>query len=98
MEYIILCDMVQCVSLSGTIPLGYKYEADKNSSETHNIPVPPDEFGGETDYVKILLSVKRFLTVSVELMRPSLMNTSASSIILPGFCLACQRNVGASSG
>ncbi|XP_021938741.1 protein maelstrom homolog isoform X2 [Zootermopsis nevadensis] len=45
----------------GTIPLGYKYEANKHSEETHQIPVPPEEFGGETDYVKILISVKQFL-------------------------------------
>jgi hypothetical protein len=70
--------------VSGTIPLGYKYEADRHSAETHQIPVPPEEFGGETDYVKILISVKRFLLVSVEcnLMRLIPMNTSASSIVL----------------
>ncbi|PNF15261.1 hypothetical protein B7P43_G01039 [Cryptotermes secundus] len=46
----------------GNIPLGYKYEAERQSAETHQIPVPPEEFGGETDYVKILLTIKQFLT------------------------------------
>lgn len=45
----------------GQIPLGYKFEADKLSAETHQIPVPPEEFGGETDYYKILTNVKRFV-------------------------------------
>jgi hypothetical protein len=70
MEYITLY-LVRCVALDqqlfpvpGRIPLGYKYEANKYSAETHKIPVPPEEFGGETDYVKILLSVKHFLLVS----------------------------------
>lgn len=66
MENITLCAKVWCVSLSGTIPLGYKYEADKHSAETHQIPVPPEEFGGETDYAKIFISVKRFVLVSTE--------------------------------
>lgn len=56
----------QFVSVPGNIPLGYKYEAERQSAETHQIPVPPEEFGGETDYVKILLTIKQFLTVSVE--------------------------------
>lgn len=54
------------VSVPGNIPLGYKYEAETRSAETHQIPVPPEEFEGETDYVKILLTIKQFLTVSVE--------------------------------
>jgi hypothetical protein len=60
-----VCDQ-QFVYVPGTIPLGYKYEAEKQSAETHHIPVPPEEFGGEKDYVKILLTIKRFLMVSVE--------------------------------
>jgi hypothetical protein len=46
--------------------LGYKYEAVTHSQQTHQIPVPPEEFGGERDYVKILCDVKRFLVVSIE--------------------------------
>ncbi|XP_069677770.1 protein maelstrom homolog [Periplaneta americana] len=46
----------------GSIPLGYKFEADKHSAESHQIPVPPEEFGGETNYIKILEHVKLFLT------------------------------------
>jgi hypothetical protein len=61
----IVCDQ-QFVSVSGNIPLGYKYEAERRSADTHQIPVPPEEFGGETDYVKILRTIKQFLTVSVE--------------------------------
>jgi len=45
----------------GTIPLGYKYEAATHSQQTHRIPVPPEEFGGETEYVKILYDIKQFL-------------------------------------
>ncbi|KAJ9575906.1 hypothetical protein L9F63_007218 [Diploptera punctata] len=45
----------------GQIPLGYKYEAVSLSKETHQIPVPPDEFGGETDYYKVFTNVKRFV-------------------------------------
>lgn len=45
----------------GTIPLGYKYEANTHSQQTHQIPVPPEEFGGERDYVKILYNIKQFL-------------------------------------
>lgn len=45
----------------GNIPLGYKYEAERRSADTHQIPVPPEEFGGETDYVKILRTIKQFL-------------------------------------
>lgn len=83
-----LCTKVQCVSLSGTIPLGYKYEANKHSEETHQIPVPPEEFGGETDYVKILISVKQFLLVSVEcnLVRLFPINSSASSLFCSNGC------------
>jgi hypothetical protein len=50
----------------GTIPLGYKYDADTHSQQTHRIPVPPEEFGGETKYVKIFYDIKQFLTVSIE--------------------------------
>lgn len=48
----------------GNIPLGYKFEAVTHSQQTHQIPVPPEEFGGERDYVKILYDIKRFLVGS----------------------------------
>jgi hypothetical protein len=50
----------------GPIPLGYKYEADTHSEQTHHIPAPPEEFGGENDYVKIFYDIKQFLMVSSE--------------------------------
>jgi hypothetical protein len=50
----------------GNIPLGYKYEAVTHSMQTHQIPVPPEEFGGETNYPKILNDIKQFLVVSIE--------------------------------
>jgi hypothetical protein len=50
----------------GNIPLGYKYEAATHSRQTHRIPIPPEEFGGETKYVKILYDIKQFLLVSIE--------------------------------
>jgi hypothetical protein len=50
----------------GTIPLGYNYEAATHSRETHKIPLPPEEFGGERDYAKILFDIKQFLVVSTE--------------------------------
>ncbi|PSN52729.1 hypothetical protein C0J52_06145 [Blattella germanica] len=46
----------------GHIPLGYKFDAHKTSEETHNIPVPPEDFKGETNYQKIFTSIKQFLT------------------------------------
>jgi len=50
----------------GNIPLGYKYEAVTYSQQTHQIPVPPEDFGGERAYVKILYDIKQFLVVSIE--------------------------------
>ncbi|PSN48553.1 hypothetical protein C0J52_05910 [Blattella germanica] len=46
----------------GDIPLGYKFEASTISKETHQIPVPPDQYGGERDYYKIFTSVKGFVS------------------------------------
>jgi hypothetical protein len=60
-----VCDQ-QFVSVPGNIPSGYMYEAEMRSGETHQIPVPPEEFEGETDYAKILFTVKQFLLVSIE--------------------------------
>jgi hypothetical protein len=50
----------------GTIPLGYNYEAITHSQQTHQIPIPPEEFGGETDYVKILYDIRQFVVVSIK--------------------------------
>jgi hypothetical protein len=66
--FVVICDVCdqEFVSVPGNIPSGYMYEAGKRSSETHKIPVPPEKFEGETDYAKILLTIKRFLMVSIE--------------------------------
>ncbi|XP_067011468.1 protein maelstrom homolog [Anabrus simplex] len=43
------------------IPMGYQYEAIKNSDETHGIPLPPQLLGGEKDYYKLLMKVRSLL-------------------------------------
>ncbi|XP_069689384.1 protein maelstrom homolog [Periplaneta americana] len=54
----------------GGIPMGYNYQAKKYSEDTHSIPVPPDEFGGESNHPKILEKVKQFVMGEKGLVPP----------------------------
>jgi hypothetical protein len=45
----------------GDIPFGYTFEAQTHAAETHGIPLPPENFDGESNYLKILSNIKLFL-------------------------------------
>lgn len=45
----------------GAVPVGFTFEAEQHSTETHNIPLPPTDFGGETNYQKIVRNIKQLL-------------------------------------
>lgn len=45
----------------GAIPVGYNFEAEQRSATTHNIPLPPRDFGGETNYETIVFNIKQLL-------------------------------------
>lgn len=45
----------------GAIPVGYTFLAELHSADTHNIPLPPNDFGGEGNYQKVLFNIKQLL-------------------------------------
>lgn len=45
----------------GAVPLGYSFYADVHAAETHRLPLPPSNFGGESNQLKILANIKLFL-------------------------------------
>jgi protein maelstrom len=45
----------------GEIPIGYAFMAQKHTTRTHQIPLPPDAFGSMSDHQEILKNIKLFL-------------------------------------
>ncbi|XP_067011860.2 protein maelstrom homolog [Anabrus simplex] len=43
------------------LPRGYRYEATRKAQETHEIPLPPNECGGERDYYRLSRKIHAFL-------------------------------------
>jgi hypothetical protein len=45
----------------GEIPIGYAFMATKHTAKTHQIPLPPDAFGSESNHQEILNNIRLFL-------------------------------------
>ncbi|XP_046384313.1 protein maelstrom homolog [Ischnura elegans] len=53
-------DFYHSMVAPGNLPIGYTYKAQKHSTETHGIPIPPSEIG-ENDFVKLFMDIYGFV-------------------------------------